>query len=84
MVEASDADAPKPDKHFADYNQEGHVMYVHQPPGLYSACWGGLMSTRAKHVGAAGVVVNGRVRDIGEHQDMEFPVSPCFSRVAKT
>ena len=80
LVHASDTEAPKPARHFADCNDEGKIMYVQQPKGLYSACWGGLMSTRAKYLGAAGVVVDGRVRDVGEHQDMEFPVclDLCF------
>lgn len=80
LVHASDTEAPKPARHFADCNDEGKIMYVQQPKGLYSACWGGLMSTRAKYLGAAGVVVDGRVRDVGEHQDMEFPVCSdlCF------
>lgn len=74
MVEMSNKTAPKPPRHFADCNEAGKIMYIQQPKGLYSACWGGLMSTRAKHLGAGGVVVDGRVRDIGEHQEMEFPV----------
>lgn len=75
MVEASDTTSPKPPKHFADCNEAGKVMYVQQPKGLYSACWGGLMSTRAKYLGAAGVVVDGRIRDVAEHREKEFPVS---------
>lgn len=75
MVEMSDTSSPKPLKHFADYNEAGKIMYIQQPNGLYSACWGGLMSTRARFLGAAGVVVDGRIRDIREHIEKEFPVS---------
>lgn len=75
MVRADDDDAPRPPRHFADYNRPGAIMYVQQPGGMYSACWGGLMSTRAKYLGAEGVVVDGRVRDVGEHREMGFPVS---------
>jgi len=32
------------------------------------------MSTRAKFLGAKGVVVDGNVRDLGEHREMGFPV----------
>ncbi|KAF4124317.1 Demethylmenaquinone methyltransferase [Geosmithia morbida] len=74
MVPASDTASPKPAEHFADCNEAGKVMYIQQPREMYSACWGGLMSTRAKYLGAAGVVVDGRVRDVGEHQEMGFPV----------
>ncbi|KAF6789698.1 ribonuclease e inhibitor rraa dimethylmenaquinone methyltransferase [Colletotrichum sojae] len=74
MVEASDASAPKLDTHFVDHNEAGGVMYIQQPKGLISACWGGLMSTRAKYLGAEGVVIDGRMRDVGEHNEMGFPV----------
>ncbi|OJJ05099.1 hypothetical protein ASPVEDRAFT_55111 [Aspergillus versicolor CBS 583.65] len=76
MIETSKS-GPTPDLHFADANKPGHVMYIQQPKGLYSACWGGLMSTRAKAAGALGVVIDGRMRDIREHWDLGFPV---FSR----
>lgn len=33
------------------------------------------MSLRAKYLGAAGVVMDGSLRDIQEHRDLEFPVS---------
>ncbi|KAJ3546007.1 hypothetical protein NM208_g2220 [Fusarium decemcellulare] len=42
--------------------------------GLYSACWGGLMSTRAHALQATGAVIDGRIRDINEHRDLGFPV----------
>ncbi|KAL2113916.1 hypothetical protein VUR80DRAFT_1769 [Thermomyces stellatus] len=77
MVETSDKTAPTPEQHFVDYNQSGSIMYIQQPKDLPSACWGGLMSTRAKYLGAQGVVVDGRVRDVSEHNEMGFPV---FSR----
>ncbi|KAJ6011200.1 ribonuclease E inhibitor RraA/Dimethylmenaquinone methyltransferase [Penicillium sp. IBT 35674x] len=60
--------------HFADANKEGHIMYIQQPKGLPSACWGGLMSTRAQKLGSLGVIVDGRMRDAQEHRDMGFPV----------
>ncbi|KAH7146517.1 ribonuclease E inhibitor RraA/Dimethylmenaquinone methyltransferase [Dactylonectria macrodidyma] len=74
MVEMSDTSAPKLENHFVDHNEEGGIMYVQQPKGLYSACWGGLMSTRAKWLGAQAVVIDGRMRDINEHKEMGFPV----------
>jgi regulator of RNase E activity RraA len=33
-----------------------------------------LMSTRAKYMGAQGVVVDGNFRDLNEHREMGFPV----------
>ncbi|KAJ3540165.1 hypothetical protein NM208_g5183 [Fusarium decemcellulare] len=74
MVESSDKNAPALDKHFVDHNEDGGVMYIQQPKGLPSACWGGLMSTRAQYLGAKAVVIDGRMRDINEHKEMKFPV----------
>jgi regulator of RNase E activity RraA len=74
MVEAHDNINPKPEQHFADATEANKVMYIHQPPGLPSACFGGLMAARAKYVRAAGVVVNGRFRDVQEIQAMGLPV----------
>jgi regulator of RNase E activity RraA len=50
-------------------------MYIQQPKGLPSACWGGLMSTRAQKLGSLGTIIDGRMRDAQEHRDMGFPVS---------
>lgn len=33
------------------------------------------MSMRAKYLGAAGVVIDGKFRDLQEHRNLEFPVS---------
>ena len=32
------------------------------------------MSTRARYSGAAGTIVDGRIRDLQEHRDLKFPV----------
>lgn len=34
------------------------------------------MSTRAKYLNAAGTIVDGRIRDLQEHRDLNYPVSP--------
>lgn len=78
MVEMNSS-GPKPSVHFADCNKAGHIMYIQQPKGMNSACWGGLMSTRANKVGGCGVIVDGRIRDIQEHKDLNFPVSDYFT-----
>ncbi|RAH54051.1 RraA-like protein [Aspergillus piperis CBS 112811] len=46
-----------------------------------NAVYGGLMTLRAQAVGAAGVVIDGRVRDLGEHRALKFPL---FARYAGT
>lgn len=78
MIHESDKSAPKLEKHFVDHNRAGFIMYIQQPKGLPSACWGGLMSTRAKHLGAQAAVIDGRMRDVNEHKDMGFPVCGGF------
>jgi regulator of RNase E activity RraA len=49
-------------------------MYIQQPKELPSACWGGLMSTRAQQLDTLGVNIDGRMRDRQEHRDISFPV----------
>lgn len=74
MVDANDTTSPKPSQHFVDGVTKDSVVFISQPRNLYSACWGGLMSTRAKHLGAQGVVIDGNFRDLNEHREMDFPV----------
>ncbi|PWY64256.1 RraA-like protein [Aspergillus heteromorphus CBS 117.55] len=70
MVHAADKVSPSQSTHFADAIPKDSVVFVSQPKGLISACWGGLMSTRAKKRGAAGVVIDGKFRDINEHREL--------------
>ena len=49
-------------------------VYVANAPSLNYACWGGLMSTRAMHLKAAGAVLEGCVRDANEIERLGFPV----------
>ncbi|XHG08637.1 hypothetical protein AWENTII_011729 [Aspergillus wentii] len=70
MVAASDKTSPTPPIHFADSIPKDSIVFVSQPKGLISACWGGLMSMRAQKLGAAGVIIDGRFRDIAEHREL--------------
>ncbi|KAJ8109676.1 hypothetical protein OPT61_g7283 [Boeremia exigua] len=79
MVDANDTSAPTPATHFADSAETGKIMYIQQPKGLHSACFGGLMGTRLKQIGASGVVIDGRFRDIREIQQLGLPM---FARSA--
>lgn len=56
-------------------------MFISQPPPQVNAVYGGLMSLRARALGAAGVVIDGRVRDLGEHRALNFPVRSFFNFV---
>ena len=33
------------------------------------------MSNRAKYLGAVGTIIDGRLRDLQEHRDLDYPVS---------
>jgi len=52
-------------------------IYIASGSSFDYALWGGLMSTRARHLRAAGAILNGFVRDTEEIERLEFPV---FSR----
>lgn len=56
MVAVDDTSTAKPPLHFADASEPGKVLYIQQPKGLSSACFGGLMALRTSKLGAAGVV----------------------------
>ncbi|PRY22487.1 regulator of RNase E activity RraA [Aliiruegeria haliotis] len=58
--------------------QPGEI-YVATGASLDYALWGGLMSTRARHLKAAGAVLDGFIRDTAEIRRLGFPV---FSRGA--
>lgn len=49
-------------------------IYVATGASLRYALWGGLMSTRAQHLKAAGAILDGYVRDAGEIERLGFNV----------
>lgn len=57
------------------------VVFLSQPTPHINAVFGGLMALRAQRIGAAGAVVDGRLRDLQEHRDLEFPVSIYRHRI---
>lgn len=59
-----------------DSLQSGEI-YIASGSSLSYALWGGLMTTRAQHLQAAGAILNGYIRDTGEIRNLDFPV---FSR----
>ncbi|KAI8653641.1 hypothetical protein NCS56_01318700 [Fusarium sp. Ph1] len=70
----SNMSAPKVKGNYIDQIPKDAVVFVSQPTPHINACYGGLMSLRAKHLGAAGVVIDGSVRDLQEHRDLNFPL----------
>ena len=57
-------------------NLKPNEVYISAGSSPTYALWGGLMSVRAMHLGAAGVVVDGYSRDTREIRSLKFP---CFS-----
>jgi 4-hydroxy-4-methyl-2-oxoglutarate aldolase len=49
-------------------------IYVASTPSLAYALWGGLMTTRATYLGAAGAILNGYARDGEEIERLGLPV----------
>ncbi len=49
-------------------------IYIATGSSLRYALWGGLMTTRAMHLQAAGAVLDGYVRDTNEIEALAFPV----------
>ncbi|KAI0174082.1 RraA-like protein [Pestalotiopsis sp. NC0098] len=64
---------PKAAGHYIDTVPRGAVVFVSSPP-IPNAVYGGLMSTRARALGAAGTVIDGRFRDVAEHRALDYPV----------
>lgn len=56
------------------------VLFMSQPTPHLNAVYGGLMSLRAQKLGVAGVVIDGKLRDLGEHRSLGIPVRPCTNR----
>jgi regulator of RNase E activity RraA len=55
-----------PDKHYVDLTTPETVVMISQPRGLTNAVLGSIMAVRMRVLGAKGVVVDGRVRDLEE------------------
>ncbi|KAI9806783.1 MAG: hypothetical protein M1825_006241 [Sarcosagium campestre] len=52
--------------HFADETRPGSIVIARRPPGMTSACIGGIVAARMQARGALAIVVSGRVRDVQE------------------
>ncbi len=54
--------------------QPGEIIVVEQTTGIYSGCWGGILSLGAKLRGVAGMIADGLVRDVDDATQLDFPV----------
>ncbi|KAH6656546.1 RraA-like protein [Truncatella angustata] len=59
--------------HYIDTVPPNSVLFISTPP-IPNAVYGGLMSTRASHLGVAGSIIDGRFRDVAEHRALNYPV----------
>ncbi|KNE60399.1 hypothetical protein AMAG_05788 [Allomyces macrogynus ATCC 38327] len=59
---------------YVDACPHGAAMVVSVPETAENAVFGGLLAARARAVGSAALVTNGRVRDVGEIREFDFPV----------
>ncbi|KAJ4381889.1 hypothetical protein N0V86_003257 [Didymella sp. IMI 355093] len=59
---------------YADYTEAGTIVVISQPPGQSCAVVGGIMAARMKHLGAHGLVVDGRVRDLVALNETQLPI----------
>ncbi|KAL4900395.1 hypothetical protein BDW74DRAFT_182724 [Aspergillus multicolor] len=66
--------APTLDGNYIDMIPKGAVVFISQPPPQINAVYGGLMTLRAQALDTAGVVIDGRVRDLNEHRALSFPL----------
>ncbi|MCJ1467353.1 hypothetical protein MMC07_005977 [Pseudocyphellaria aurata] len=61
-----------------DFVPSGSIIFISAPPNTVNAVYGGLMSTRARYLNAAGTIVDGRFRDLQEHRKLNFPVGRVY------
>lgn len=59
---------------YADYTETGTIVVISQPVGQSCAVVGGIMAARMKYLGAEGLVVDGRVRDLVALNETQLPI----------
>lgn len=59
---------------YADHTERDTVVVISQPPGQSCAVVGGIMAARMKLLGAQGIVVDGRVRDLVTLAETGVPI----------
>jgi regulator of RNase E activity RraA len=59
---------------YADLTESGTIVVISQPAGQSCAVVGGIMAARMQYLGAEGIVVDGRVRDLAALHQMKLPI----------
>ncbi|MER7797188.1 RraA family protein [Microbacterium sp. NPDC096154] len=77
-IQAGPRRADAPAAHIAaasvDDAGSGEVLVIANDGRLDVSCWGGILALSASSRGIEGVVIDGACRDIGESEDLGFPV----------
>ncbi|OWZ11039.1 Demethylmenaquinone methyltransferase [Phytophthora megakarya] len=73
MMPITGAEAGRGSYDYMDTAEMGQVVVISAPTGVQSAVFGGLLATASKARNVAGVVTDGRVRDVQELCTMNFP-----------
>lgn len=55
------------------------MVFVSCPPGIPNGLWSSLVAARGQARGAVGAIIDGRIRDLGEHREL-LPGFPVFAR----
>ncbi|KAL9121211.1 MAG: hypothetical protein Q9187_002235 [Circinaria calcarea] len=72
----------EPGTHWVDATKPDTVVVIQQPGGQKCAVVGGIMALRMHQLGAKGVIVSGRVRDVDELRSLEG--LPIWARSTST
>ena len=77
-VTAGPRQSDRPAAHIAasaiDVADAEDVLVIANQGRLDVSCWGGILARAAVHRGVRGVIVDGACRDIGESEELRFPV----------
>lgn len=65
------------DKHWTDFPPSGSIVLLQQPPGQTCALLGDIVGTRLKASGLAGVIVDGRTRDVAGCSELSSDGNFC-------
>jgi regulator of RNase E activity RraA len=69
------------DSHYIDLTVPNTIVVTSQPVKQHNAVVGGIMAARMKELGALGVVVSGRIRDLRELRALDLPVRRTFGNL---
>lgn len=69
--------------HWVDLTKPDTFVVMSQPKGQTCAALGGIMASRMKKLGAKGILVGGRVRDLTELKTKHIPVRGSIVKEAQ-